>query len=645
MTAWGAYVLTEFPEVEPLARITLLEDPDTLLADESIFVRLAERGYKVVEFTSTVALRYLYESYIRPSTDSLLVVIFRHEEVIEEVVPPDIRAGIIARRKSFSMSELFPHLDYGVLSELDRQYVTKLFEIRDESADRGGGEEATCEFIFEDFLGESVTSVRNVNELLKILYCVHIRYGIRSRKLLGYLCDNIRNKTHFRGHAMDEILLSAAKFREWVQYAWDVCYLKGTREDVPCAKSLAWEIDFKDREVKDILRQLYQNDCLEMRGDIEQLEKQYDYLAAGRERGKQILDLPLKDLMDGGLPRVEASWGKWVRFAREWAKFIAIKDGRKIQVKDFEKSRDEVNGCFWEWLQLNYSSLDSVPAKTPVMVSHTIRCLAQMRREEGLKKVALIVMDGLAWNQWIPIRQAIESGFSLTVNGSFAWVPTLTSISRQAIFSGKAPVDFAGSIRTTNKEGALWRQAWEREGVDSARVYYSRGHGMKDDLEELNEKLFTGIDVAGLVVDTVDEAVHGQIFGNVGMHENIQLWLKAGYLKRLLELLVDTLGYTVFITSDHGNVECTGIGAVSEGVLAEMRGERVRVYENEVLRGQRLDKTPRTRAWDCAGLPENFKAVVLNGCVAFTASGETCLAHGGASIEEVIVPFVRVDRK
>ena len=87
---WIDYVLGKFPDEQPFARVTL-EDPDTLLADEAIFARLDERKYRVVEFSTAISLRFVYEMYVRPSSDSRLVVIFRNGEDIDELVPYDIR--------------------------------------------------------------------------------------------------------------------------------------------------------------------------------------------------------------------------------------------------------------------------------------------------------------------------------------------------------------------------------------------------------------------------------------------------------------------------------------------------------------------------------------------------------------------------
>ncbi|NQT01458.1 MAG: hypothetical protein HQ580_05520 [Planctomycetes bacterium] len=46
------------------------------------------------------------------------------------------------------------------------------------------------------------------------------------------------------------------------------------------------------------------------------------------------------------------------------------------------------------------------------------------------------------------------------------------------------------------------------------------------------------------------------------------------------------LGFRVFLTSDHGNIEARGCGRPAEGAVADLRGERVRVYPDPVLRGK-----------------------------------------------------------
>ncbi len=43
-----------------------------------------------------------------------------------------------------------------------------------------------------------------------------------------------------------------------------------------------------------------------------------------------------------------------------------------------------------------------------------------------------------------------------------------------------------------------------------------------------------------------------------------------------------TKAISVFIASDHGHVEATGFGQPSEGLLAQTRGKRARLYQDRL---------------------------------------------------------------
>jgi len=62
--------------------------------------------------------------------------------------------------------------------------------------------------------------------------------------------------------------------------------------------------------------------------------------------------------------------------------------------------------------------------------------------EPGKQKVALLVLDGLALDQWLVLRGAGTTTSPVTVpfRSSIAWVPTITLVSRQAVFAGKPPL-------------------------------------------------------------------------------------------------------------------------------------------------------------------------------------------------------------
>jgi hypothetical protein len=222
----------------------------------------------------------------------------------------------------------------------------------------------------------------------------------------------------------------------------------------------------------------------------------------------------------------------------------------------------------------------------------------------------------------------------------FAWVPTLTCVSRQTIFAGEIPLLFADSLATTAKEESHWQRVWEEFDVPALSVGYRKNLGSVGgaDIDDLADH--PKMQVLGLVINTVDDIMHGMMLGTIGMHENVQLWAEQGYLARLIERLF-TAGFAVYLTADHGNIEAVGQGRPREGSLAETRGERARVYENAAFRDQVQKEFPATILWPGPGLPSNCRALLADKKSAFVARGQHVVAHGGIALEEVLVPFVR----
>jgi hypothetical protein len=155
------------------------------------------------------------------------------------------------------------------------------------------------------------------------------------------------------------------------------------------------------------------------------------------------------------------------------------------------------------------------------MLHHLPRVLGRHVREDRNCKVALLLVDGLSLDQWIVIRESLalrQPHFLCRENAVFAWIPTITSVSRQAAFAGKPPIYFPNSIQTTDKEPALWMQFWADQGLLQNEVIYAKGlgDGSLDSIEELLSH--PQARVAGLVIDKVDKIMHGMELGTAGMH-------------------------------------------------------------------------------------------------------------------------------
>ncbi len=149
--------------------------------------------------------------------------------------------------------------------------------------------------------------------------------------------------------------------------------------------------------------------------------------------------------------------------------------------------------------------------------------------------------------------------------------------------------------------------------------------------------------MAGIVVDMIDEIVHGAMLGKRGIAGQIRDWCETGFIEKLFTMLSQH-GYHIYLTADHGNVDAEGIGRLSQGVVSELKGERVRAYRSEDLASS---VPPEIDAFQFgkAGLPSDFLPLYAEGRGAFVPAGHQIVAHGGMSVEELIVPFVKIRMK
>ncbi len=198
-------------------------------------------------------------------------------------------------------------------------------------------------------------------------------------------------------------------------------------------------------------------------------------------------------------PSGDATYRDWQQFAWRWAELMVLRTGVTGALDPALATRidvlhDAVERTFADWMVSRYGSLANLVERDgrPVMLHHIARHLADRRNSAGESRLALIVVDGLAIDQWLVIRaELLRSAPALRMEEAavFAWVPTLTCVSRQAIFAGEIPLLFADSLATTAKEESHWRRVWEEFDVPALSVGYRKSLGSPgganiDDLAE-----------------------------------------------------------------------------------------------------------------------------------------------------------------
>ncbi|MGH9073705.1 MAG: BREX-3 system phosphatase PglZ [Acidimicrobiales bacterium] len=296
----------------------------------------------------------------------------------------------------------------------------------------------------------------------------------------------------------------------------------------------------------------------------------------------------------------------------------------------------EIDAGFGPWLTQNYGAVLSSSAPWPSAVHQVGHYLARRLREGAAQRVLLIVLDGLGHAQWAYLRE--NAGLTVAEPGcTFALLPTLTSVSRQAIFAGELPVCFPDTLWTTRAEQRRWRTFWAGEGLaDVNAVHYDRvgGHFPQDRID------FGVARAVGVVVNAVDDFMHGsELLGDAQLFANLGAWVANGFLQDLVGR-AHGAGFEVWITADHGNLEGLPGGRRSEGLAIEAAGKRCLRYANPALRDA---STAAGIPWDdIPGLPPSAGSMRFAPARLAYTSQALSVSHGGLSLDEVIVPLVRL---
>ena len=649
MNGWREHILAQFqPQT---SKLTLVADPDGLLLEQGIQKEIDKRGFQILAFDESISFRFKYESQYRQQWDAgkltELVVVIPGEEANIEHLPYDL-LSIGRRLPPFRLADIFPKLSNPVIQALDRTYLDSLYAAYQEYDGGELGDRGTKLFILKHVFGCDPELVRTRTELFRLLLEKHSRKERYPTQLDEYLIDRLGRNPSFTGIPLAKVVLDRDAFLRLLQEQWPA-FLEDS-----AAHGASPPLLVPFQELRAYI------DTLFLDGDLRPVPFDRSANLPEWARTGIIVDpltssvrrlTALLEQLEATVPGCDAPYKEWQHYAWRWAELLVLVTPIRVQLDDAVATRvdrlhDRVETSFGEWMLLRFGTLSNFVERDgrPVMVSHIARYVAAHRHDSS-GRVALVIADGLAIDQWLILRErfARVPNLRLEENAVFAWVPTLTSISRQAIFSGEIPMLFAESIGTTAKEENHWRRVWEETGVSSTSVAYRRSLG--NNAGEVDEIVGSSNTlVLGLVINTVDEMVHGTVLGTAALHQNVKLWSDGGYLELLVGRLL-AANYAVYLTADHGNVEAVGQGRPNEGSLVQTRGERARVYNNPAFRDKvRLD-FPNSIEWPSIGLPPDEQVLLAGGRTAFIRTNERTVTHGGIALEEVLVPFVRFWRE
>lgn len=671
--SWHDSILREFSPTVP--NVTLVADPDSLLTEEELLLEIQARGLNLVPFEEPIAFRFIYESKYRERIErgepTNLVIVLNAEADKLRSLPYDVLR--VGRQLSFSLNELFPNLSYPVVKTLERSHLDALYRAQTQYKPGRLRESATQDFILRHVFQIAPEFINQTSDLLLALLRRHYRNQRVPAILDERFIQLLRECDTFQDWPLKTIISDRQAFFTFLQEHWPIFVRRQLSKSKLAAEATGTyvtptqaNLPFDSEDVRGYINHLFIEGYLQP-VSVDNLEVASLKLGANEWLRVGLLLDPAGDrrqrlhallqALDKMVSLPEPRHQDWLNFAYSWAELVVLWQEIKtteVWEKPFDAQQqrisalqEKVDKTFLAWARQQYGGLYNQPAlKTPVMLHQIPRVLARHLEELKTQKVALLVLDGLALDQWFVLREVLlaqRPQLKFRTDAAFAWVPTITSVSRQALFAGKLPLYFPGSIHNTDKEAKLWMQYWTDFGLTPVEIAYAKGLGENASLGEVLALLSRPkVRAVGLVVDKVDKIMHGMVLGTAGMHNQVRQWAREGFIIQLLDALSER-GFSVFLTSDHGNIEATGIGRPSEGAIADLRGERVRLYPDHTLRAKVKVDFPDAIDWPSIGLPEDCLPLLAPGRSAFIPEGERIVGHGGISIEELIVPFVQIE--
>jgi len=315
----------------------------------------------------------------------------------------------------------------------------------------------------------------------------------------------------------------------------------------------------------------------------------------------------------------------------EWMQAASRLMIKALEFERWHEMEDLIEGTndfFQDFLKKRYVNVvaSTCPSEAPRIVTHVLPFINKQENE----KSALVVIDGMNFWQSILLGNSLEEHFHVRLKYEciYSWLPSITELSRQAIFRASSPSDLY--IQSPQSEEKLWREYWESKKLPKFQQFYQHSGSLV--VENSVTKL-------AYVSTDLDEKMHASE-NFYYLYDNTKRWVDDKYFLENIKQLLD-LGFTLYITTDHGNIETTPYRRLD---VSDKLGAN-----NISLRHITLPEEADKALFE-AQYEDHFVQIDENSKTYFTIGKETFtnknagVTHGGTHWLEVLVPFITVTK-
>lgn len=365
---------------------------------------------------------------------------------------------------------------------------------------------------------------------------------------------------------------------------------------------------------------------------------------------------------------------EWVDLYKELVRFDLDLDGddgvRQILEDQYREANrvfgKYIEGCYEDWIA-DSNAPDRPVLSQEVVAKNVIPLLGKGR------PVIFFVIDCMRYDQWLMFEQLLFPHFEISTSFYFSLLPTATPYSRNAIFAGMLPAEMARTYpklwadgeedeHSRNRDEELLLNDQLKRNRQDVRLKYDKLIGSNDGRDfAQNVHSLAQFDLSAVVVNFVDILAHSRsdsaVLKEIAPDEKAyraltQTWFEHSWLFQALQTL-KSVDAEIVLTTDHG--------AIRSLHPTKVIGDRQTSTALRYKYGKNLKADKRHAIFvkdpEKYGLPrgslntnyiiakEDYYFVYPTNYNQYSNRYKDSLQHGGASLEEMILPIIRLKAK
>ena len=370
------------------------------------------------------------------------------------------------------------------------------------------------------------------------------------------------------------------------------------------------------------------------------------------------------------------NYNEWMGIYKElvyWELNLQRSDSPEMQ-EVFQTQKNEANTEFFKFISKNYASWLKDKASIKPVMSHTLVREKILPMVERGTPTFFVLIDNLRFDQWKAIQPVFSESFRILEEDSFySILPTATHYARNAIFAGMMPAEiekrFPQQWKNDDEEGGknlnegeFFKAQLQALGRSDIRFSYTKVLNNQAGIDLMNNihNLMVN-DLNVIVYNFVDMLSHArtemevlkELAGDETSYRSITAsWFEHSPLNQALKKIADK-NIKIVLATDHGSVRVK--------TPAKVVGDKQTTTNLRYKHGRNLNYNPKEvlafREPKEIGLPvptvnssyifagEDTFLCYPNNYNHYVNYYKNTFQHGGVSLEEMIVPVIKMVSK